>query len=140
MALADKGPDEAVTVLWEALSAEKLAADDLEHRLAVVRATGHPSALSLAAAIADFVASDGVEKLSVNQCLQLKVSLARWKPLIWRTVLIPATANLAALHLVIQALYAGAATTCTPSGSAASRTATRRSHSSRPVMSTPCGC
>ena len=41
-ALADKGPDEAVTVLAEALSAEKLAADDLEHRLAVVRATGHP--------------------------------------------------------------------------------------------------
>lgn len=105
VALADKGPDEAVTVLWEALSAEKLAADDLEHRLAVVRATGHPSALSLAAAIADFVASAGAEKLSVNQCLQLKVSLARWKPPIWRTALIPATANLAALHLVIQALY-----------------------------------
>jgi len=41
----------------------------------------------------------------VNQCLQLKVSLARWKPPIWRTVLMPATANLAALHLVIQALY-----------------------------------
>jgi hypothetical protein len=105
VALADKGPDEAVTVLSEALSAEKLAADDLEHCLAVVRATGHPSALSLAAAIADFVASAGAEKLSVNQCLQLKVSLARWKPPIWRTVLIPATANLAALHLVIQALY-----------------------------------
>jgi hypothetical protein len=41
----------------------------------------------------------------VNQCLQLKVSLARWKPPIWRTVLIAATANLAALHLVILALY-----------------------------------
>ena len=41
----------------------------------------------------------------MNQCLQLKVSLARWKPPIWRTVLIPATANLGALHLVIQALY-----------------------------------
>jgi hypothetical protein len=71
----------------------------------VVRATGHPSALSLAAAIAAFVASAGAEKLSVNRCLQRKVSLARWKPPIWRTVLIPATANLAALHLVIQALY-----------------------------------
>jgi hypothetical protein len=105
MALADRGPDEAVTVLWEALSAENLAADDLEHRLAVVRSSDHPSALSLAAAIADFVASAGAEKLSVNQCLQLKISLARWKPPIWRTVLIPATANLAELHLVIQALY-----------------------------------
>ena len=43
--------------------------------------------------------------LSVNQCLQLKVSLARWRPPISRTVLIPATANLATLDLVIQALY-----------------------------------
>lgn len=105
MALAEKGTDEAVTVLWEALPAQKLAADDLEHRLAVVRATDHPSALSLAAAIADFVASAGAESLSANQCLQLKVSLARWRPPIWRTVLIPATANLATLDLVIQALY-----------------------------------
>ena len=105
VALADQGPDEAVTVLAEALPAEKLAADDLEHRLAVVRTSDHPSALPLAAAITDFVASAGAENLSVNQCLQLKVSLARWKPPIWRTVLIPATANLAALHLVIQTLY-----------------------------------
>jgi Plasmid pRiA4b ORF-3-like protein len=105
MALADRGPDEAVTVLWEALAAENLAADDLEHRLAVVRGSDHPSALPLAAAIEDFVASAGAEKLSVNQCLQLKVSLARWKPPIWRTVLVPATANLAELHLVIQVLY-----------------------------------
>jgi hypothetical protein len=105
VALADEGVDEAVTVLTETLPAEKLAADDLEHRLAVVRASDHPSALSLAAAITDFVASAGAERLSVNQCLQLKVSLARWEPPIWRTVLIPATANLAALHLVIQVLY-----------------------------------
>jgi hypothetical protein len=104
-ALSEKGPDEAVTVLAAILSVEMLAADDLEHLLAVVRASDHPAALSLAAAIADFVASSGAEKLSVNQCLQLKVSLARWKPPIWRTVLIPATANLATLHLVIQALY-----------------------------------
>ena len=105
VALADKGPDEAVTVLAETLPAEKLPADDLEHRLAVVRGSNHPSALPLAAGIVDFVASAGAEKLSVNQCVQLKVSLARWKPPIWRTVLMPATANLAALHLVIQALY-----------------------------------
>jgi hypothetical protein len=105
VALAGKGPDEAVTVLAEALSAGKLAAGDLEHWLAAVRASDHPAAPPLAAAIADFVASAGAETLSVNQCLQLKVSLARWKPPIWRTVLMPATANLAALHLVIQALY-----------------------------------
>jgi hypothetical protein len=100
VALADKGPDEAVTVLEEALSS-----DDLEHCLAAARTSDHPSAQSLAAAIADFVASAGAEMLSVNQCLQLKVSLARWRPPIWRTVLIPATANLAELHRVIQVLY-----------------------------------
>ncbi|MGD0560817.1 MAG: plasmid pRiA4b ORF-3 family protein [Streptosporangiaceae bacterium] len=105
VALAEQGPGEAVTVLWEALPAERLAADDLEHRLAVVRATDHPSALSLAAAVEDFVASAGAESLSVNQCLRLKVSLAGWRPPIWRIVLIPATASLAALHRVIQVLY-----------------------------------
>jgi len=68
VALAKTGPDEAVSVLWECLPAERLAADDLEHRLTVVRATDHPSALSLAASIADFVASAGTESLSVNQC------------------------------------------------------------------------
>ncbi|MGH3171683.1 MAG: hypothetical protein ACRDN0_38210, partial [Trebonia sp.] len=90
VALSKTGPDEAVSVLWECLPAEKLATDDLEHRLTVVRATDHPSALSLAASIAGFAASAGTESLSVNQCLQLKVSLARWRPPIWRTVLIPA--------------------------------------------------
>lgn len=105
VALAEQGPDEAVTVLWEALPAERLAADDLEHRLAVVRATDHPSALPLTKAIDDFVASAGAESLSVNQCLRLKISLERWRPPIWRIVLIPATANLAALHRVIQILY-----------------------------------
>jgi Plasmid pRiA4b ORF-3-like protein len=105
VALAETGPDEAVSVLWECLPAERLAADDLEHRLAVVRATDHPAAPSLAASIADFAASAGTKTLSVNQCLQLKVSLAHWRPPIWRTVLIPATANLAELHRVIQVLY-----------------------------------
>lgn len=104
-ALAEWGPDEAVSVLWEALPAQRLAADDLEHRLTVVRATDHPSALSLAAAIAEFAAAAGTKRLSVNQCLQLKVSLARWRPPIWRSVLIPATANLSTLHRVIQLLY-----------------------------------
>ncbi len=109
-ALAEKGPDDAVTLLCESLPAEPLAAgplaaEDLEHRLAVVRATDHPSALPLVAAIEDFVASTGAESLSVNQCLQLKVSLARWQPPISRTVLVPAGVTLATLHRVIQVLY-----------------------------------
>jgi hypothetical protein len=107
VALANSGPDEAVTVLWEALPDDALPeeADDLEHRLAVVRATDHPSALPTAAAIAEYVESSGTESLSVNQCLQLKVTLDRWRPPIWRTVLIPATAYLGDLHRVVQILY-----------------------------------
>lgn len=104
-ALADAGPDEAVSALWACLPAEQLAADDLEHRLAVIKEADHPSARSVAASLAEFAASAGTESLSVNQCLQLKVSLARWRPPIWRTVLIPATARLDALHRVIQVLY-----------------------------------
>ena len=41
----------------------------------------------------------------MHQCLQLKVTLARWRPPIWRTVLLPATASLSARHRVIQVVY-----------------------------------
>lgn len=98
LALAEKGPDEAVSVLCDVLPGEQLAADDLDHRLAVVRVSDHPSALPLAQQIADHVASARSAALSVHQCLQLKVTLARWRPPIWRTVLLPATASLSALH------------------------------------------
>ena len=105
LALAEKGPDEAVSVLCDVLPGEQLAADDLDHRLAVVRVSDHPSAGPLAQQIADHVASAGSAALSVHQCLQLKVTLARWRPPIWRTVLLPATASLSALHRVIQVVY-----------------------------------
>jgi hypothetical protein len=140
VALAGKGPDEAVTMLWEALSAEKLAADDLEHRLAVARVTGHPSALSLAAAIADFAASVGAGK-------------AQREP-------VPATEGLARA-LEAADLADGADSGHREPRRAAPRdpgpvrlgrrpparlpgppprTPTRRSNSRRPVMSTSCGC
>ncbi|MGO9164217.1 MAG: plasmid pRiA4b ORF-3 family protein [Streptosporangiaceae bacterium] len=105
VALAGKGPDEAVSALWESLHGEQLPADDLDHRLAAVRASDHPSARSLAQEIADYVVSAGSASLSVHQCLQLKVTLSRWRPPIWRTVLLPATASLSTLHRVVQILY-----------------------------------
>jgi hypothetical protein len=104
-ALAESGPDEAITVLWDCLPAQRLAADDLDHRVAMARASDHPSTGSLAQAITDHAAAAGLGSLSVHQCLQLKVTLKDRRPLIWRTVLMPATATLAALHRVIQVLY-----------------------------------
>lgn len=104
-ALAESGPDEAITVLWDCLPAHQLAADDLDHRVAMARASDHPSAGSLAQTLADHADAAGLGSLSVHQCLQLKVTLKRWRPPIWRTVLIPATATLPALHRVIQVLY-----------------------------------
>jgi hypothetical protein len=104
-ALAESGPDEAITVLWDCLPAQHLATDDLDHRVAVARASDHPSARSLAQTITDHVASAGLGSLSVHQCLQLKITLKRWRPPISRTVLMPATATLPALHRVIQILY-----------------------------------
>jgi len=104
-ALAVEGPDAAVSVLWESVRAAQLPVDDLDHRLGIVRATDHPSSWALASAIADYVAMVGLESLSVNKVLELKVTLKHFRPPIWRTVLVPATTNLGELHRIIQALF-----------------------------------
>ena len=75
---------------------------DLDDRLTAVRATGHPDADLLARAVAEFAASGAPR--SVDQVAQLKVALARFRPPIWRRVLLPATATLGDLHEVIQVL------------------------------------
>jgi hypothetical protein len=97
-ALEDKGPDEALSRVWESMPGA-----DLNDRLAAVRATGHPDADALARAVAEFAAS-GASR-SIDQVAQLKVSLARFRPAIWRRVLVPATATLGELHVVIQVLF-----------------------------------
>ena len=97
-ALEDKGPDEALSRVWESM----LGAD-LDDRLAAVRATGHPDAEALARAVAAFAAS-GASR-SIDQVAQLKVSLTGFRPTIWRRVLVPATATLGDLHVVIQVLF-----------------------------------
>jgi hypothetical protein len=97
-ALEDKGPDEALSRVWESMPGA-----DLDDRLAAVRATGHPDADALARAVADFAASGGPR--SIDQVAQLKVSLARFRPAIWRRVLVPAVATLGDLHVVIQVLF-----------------------------------
>ena len=97
-AMEDKGPDEALTRVWEIMPGA-----DLDERLAAVRATGHPDAGPLVQAVAEFAASGAPR--SIDQVAQLKVSLARTRPAIWRRVLVPVTATLGDLHVVIQILF-----------------------------------
>jgi len=97
-ALEDKGPDEALSRVWESMPGA-----DLDDRLAAVRATGHPDAEALARAVAAFAASGAPR--SIDQVAQLKVSLTGFRPAIWRRVLVPATATLGDLHVVIQVLF-----------------------------------
>ena len=97
-ALDAKGPDEALCVVWESVRGE-----DLAGRLAVVRETGHPAAGKLARALTGFAAS-GVPR-SIDQGVQLKVTLKHGKPAIWRSVRLPVIATLGDLHQVIQILF-----------------------------------
>ena len=97
-ALDRRGPDEALCVVWESLPGE-----DLAGRLAVVRETGHPAAGELAHALNEFTASGAPR--SIDQGVQLKVTLKRWTPAIWRSVRLPVTATLGDLHWVIQILF-----------------------------------
>jgi hypothetical protein len=97
-ALEDRGPDEALSRVWESMPGA-----DLDDRLAAVRATGHPDADPLAQAVTEFAASGAPR--SIDQVAQLKVSLAGFRPAIWRRVLLPATVTLGDLHQVILVLF-----------------------------------
>jgi len=97
-ALEESGPDEALCRIWESVRG-----DGLDGRLAAVRATGHPGAEKLARAVAGFVASGAPR--SIDQGVQLKVTLKHFKPPIWRSVQVPVIASLGDLHMVIQVLF-----------------------------------
>ena len=77
--------------------------EDLPGRLAVVREAGHPAAGELARALTEFTASG--RPRSIDQGLQLKVTLKYTSPAIWRSVRLPVTATLGDLHWVIQILF-----------------------------------
>jgi hypothetical protein len=97
-ALAGGGPDEALTCVWESMPGA-----DLDERLSAALATGHPDAAELVRAVAEFAASGAPR--SVDQVAELKVSLARFRPPVWRRVQLPVTATLGDLHDVIQVLF-----------------------------------
>lgn len=96
--LADRGPDEAWCRIWE-----RLPSDGLEDSLAVVRASGHPSADALASAVAELAASGA--PLTVNQVMQLKVSLRDARPPVWRSVVVPSVTTLGDLRRIVQVLF-----------------------------------
>ena len=96
--LERSGPDEALCRIWESVRG-----DGLDGRLAAVRATGHPGAETLARAVAGFVTSGAPR--SIDQGIQLKVTLKYFKPPIWRSVQLPVIASLGDLHMVIQVLF-----------------------------------
>jgi hypothetical protein len=91
------GPDEALSVVWESVRGE-----DLAGRLAVVRESEHPAA-GETGVVTGFTAS-GMPR-SIDQVVQLKVTLKRGKPAIWRSVRLPVIATLGDLHQVIQILF-----------------------------------
>jgi hypothetical protein len=97
-ALQDKGPDEALSLVWESMPEA-----DLDTCLAQVRVTGHPDAAELSRAVAEFAASGAPR--SIDQVAELKVSLSGSRPPIWRRVRLPTIATLADLHQVIQVLF-----------------------------------
>lgn len=97
-ALEERGPDEALCRIWESVRG-----DGLDGRLAAVRATGHPGAEKLARAVAGFVKSGAPR--SIDQGVQLKVTLKYSRPPIWRSVQLPVITSLGDLHRVIQVLF-----------------------------------
>jgi hypothetical protein len=98
VALTEGNTDEALTILWVSLPG-----DNAEGLLSSAIATGHPEANAVAMAISDFIASGAPR--SIDQVLQLKVTLTGLRPAIWRSVQLPAIATLENLHYAIQALF-----------------------------------
>jgi hypothetical protein len=97
-ALVSHGPDEALSRVYEGLDGA-----DLQARIAVAASSGHPDAEGLSAVLTEFLASGAPR--TVDQILQVKVTLAGWRPPKWRRVLVPATASLHDLHRIVQVLF-----------------------------------
>jgi Plasmid pRiA4b ORF-3-like protein len=97
-ALAGPGPDEALTLVYEAMPGS-----DGGSRIEAVRASGHPEAEAVMRALTAFVASG--QPRTIDRVHQLKVTLLGWRPPIWRRVLVPSVATLGELHRVVQVLF-----------------------------------
>jgi hypothetical protein len=95
-----QGADEALCRLWEAEGGGPL---DIDALLATVRAAGHPEADDVADAVAALAESGAA--LTAAQAADLKVTLWRSSPPLWRIVRMPLAATLGDLHRAIQVLF-----------------------------------
>jgi hypothetical protein len=95
-----QGPDEALCRLWEAAGGGPL---DIGALLAAVGASGHPEAEAVAVAVAALAESGAT--LTAAQAVDLKVTLSRTSPSLWRTVRMPLAATIGDLHGAIQVLF-----------------------------------
>jgi Plasmid pRiA4b ORF-3-like protein len=95
-----QGADEALCRLWAAAGGGPL---DIGALLAMACAAGHQEAGAVAAAVAA-LAESGAE-LTAAQAVDLKVTLWRSSPPLWRTVRMPLAATLGDLHRAIQVLF-----------------------------------
>jgi hypothetical protein len=96
----DQGADEALCRLWEAAGHGHL---DTGALLAMAQATGHPEAGAVATAVTALAESGAA--LTAAQGVDLKVTLWRSSPPLWRTVRMPLAATLGDLHRAIQVLF-----------------------------------
>jgi len=92
-----RGPKDAYPQMWQ-----QFPGHTLEEKLAEVRATGHPQAEWLATHLAAVAAAG--QGHTTEPVYQLKISLARWRPAVWRRLQLPASATLEDVHLAVQAL------------------------------------
>jgi hypothetical protein len=76
----------------------------LDEQLAAAEAAEHADAPSLVKTLREFIAS-GASR-SIDEVMVLKVSLAGFRPPVWRRIEMPAIATLETLHWVIQELFA----------------------------------
>jgi hypothetical protein len=95
-----QGADEALCRLWVAAGGGPL---DIGALLAMACATGHQEAGAVAAAVAALAESGGA--LTAAQAVDLKVTLWRSSPPLWRTVRMPLAATLGDLHRAIRVLF-----------------------------------
>jgi hypothetical protein len=95
-----QGADEALCRLWAAAGGGPL---DIGALLAMACAAGHQEAGAVAAAVAALAESGAA--LTAAQAVDLKVTLWRSSPPLWRTVRMPLAATLGDLHRAIQVLF-----------------------------------
>lgn len=96
----DGGADEALCRLWETTGGGPL---DIGALLDTARASGHPETDSVAVAVTSLAESGAA--LTVGQVVDLKVTLWRSSPPLWRIVRMPLAATLGDLHRAIQVLF-----------------------------------